>query len=603
VAFIGATLGLLAGALPTTDAAPLAVAGVTLTPSRPSGQPVGTTITWTATASGPPAPGGPIFRFSVGPAGGPLAILQDFSPDNTFDWTPLDEGAYTVKVSVRDGFGAFGTVEATAAFTITSRVTGGTPVVTATAHPLVALYSAPPCTTGQLRVEFRAAGGQVTQTTPGKPCQPGKSINVYVAGMRAATTYYLQQVVDSGGGVQRGPVLTFTTGTPPVVFPTFSVRDAVDAQTSTADGIVLHMLAVPRAGTTTSMYAIATDLLGRVVWYHDATPIEFPTRAVRGGTFLMLGSDQRQAGARLLEVDLAGHVVRETNLARINEQLAALGQDRVIAFHHELTRLPDGKTLVLGYVERLYDGVQGATGPVDVMGTVVLALDQNWQVVWVWNAYDHLDVNRAATLGETCTITSPICPPLYLAPVANDWLHANAISYSPSDGNIIVSLRNQDWVVKVDYQNGTGTGKVLWRLGPGGDIALLPNDPSLWFTHQHDATYVSPTQIGLFDNGTKRCQGKGPDCHSRGQVLAMDETARTATLAVNADLGNYSAAWGSVDRLSNGNHQFASGNQLPGPFGQSIEVTGNGGPGTTTYVLEIQAGVYRSYRMKSLYEP
>jgi hypothetical protein len=41
--------------------------------------------------------------------------------------------------------------------------------------------------------------------------------------------------------------------------------------------------------------------------------------------------------------------------------------------------------------------------------------------VWLWNAFDHLDVNR-----------QPMGFP--------DWTHANAILYSSDDGNLIVSL-------------------------------------------------------------------------------------------------------------------------------------------------------------------
>ena len=30
---------------------------------------------------------------------------------------------------------------------------------------------------------------------------------------------------------------------------------------------------------------------------------------------------------------------------------------------------------------------------------------------------------------------------------------------------LIVSIRNQSWLMKVDYRDGAGTGEVLWRLG------------------------------------------------------------------------------------------------------------------------------------------
>jgi len=74
----------------------------------------------------------------------------------------------------------------------------------------------------------------------------------------------------------------------------------------------------------------------------------------------------------------------------------------------------------------------------------------------------------------------------------------------------------------------------------------------------------------------------------------------TATLVLNADLGNFSDALGSAERLPNGNFVFTSGSQgqPPTQFGQSIEVLPDG---TKTYVLEVAAREYRSFRVSSLY--
>ena len=63
------------------------------------------------------------------------------------------------------------------------------------------------------------------------------------------------------------------------------------------------------------------------------------------------------------------------------------------------------------------------------------------------------------------------------------------MSWSPADGNLIVSVRHQDWVIKIDYAHGHGDGHVIWRLGQGGDFAVISSDPSPWFSHQHYAHY------------------------------------------------------------------------------------------------------------------
>jgi hypothetical protein len=305
------------------------------------------------------------------------------------------------------------------------------------------------------------------------------------------------------------------------------------------------------------------------------------------------------------EFDLAGIAHAETNAGRVNEQLAVMGVHAINAFHHEAVMLPDGKYLVLADSDRILTDVQGS-GDVDVIGDTILVLDANLQVVWAWDAFDHLDPTRAALLGETCSGKASLaCAPWHLAPTANDWLHGNSLQLTP-DGNILYSVRHQDWVVKIDYQNGAGTGAILWRLGKDGDFQITSSDPYPWFSHQHDANFEKDNaSLLLFDDGDTR-QGLDPAAHSRGQVLKIDEQNRTASLTLNADLGAYSAALGSAQKLTNGHYHFDSGFIAPpsgssGPFfTQAVEVNA---AGKIVFGLQIGAQEYRSIRMRDLYTP
>src|SRR5262245_61459595 len=230
---------------------------------------------------------------------------------------------------------------------------------------------------------------------------------------------------------------------------------------------------------------------------------------------------------------------------------------------------------------------------------MVLVLDQDLQVKWAWDAFDHLDVHRGPVLGEIVEAGST--EPTAVVPLlpAVDWLHVNSVALSPADGNLILSIRHQDWVVKIDYRNGAGDGHIVWRLGEGGDFTVNSADPNPWFSHQHNAHYVDDNTLILFDNGNTR-QASDPNVHSRGQVWTLDETSMTATPVLNADLGNYSFALGSAQRLSNGNYMFMSGSQGPANnIAQSIEVLPGGTP---SYVLEFAATEYRSFRLRTLYE-
>src|SRR6266571_9222476 len=103
-------------------------------------------------------------------------------------------------------------------------------------------------------------------------------------------------------------------------------------------------------------------------------------------------------------------------------------------------------------------GVQGP-GTVDVIGDMIIVFDPSLNVVWTWDTFDHLDVRRAAVL----SLHAGSCAPHYLALDANDWTHGNSLQQTP-DGNLLYSSRHQDWLIKVNYNNGEGDGQVIWRL-------------------------------------------------------------------------------------------------------------------------------------------
>ncbi len=144
---------------------------------------------------------------------------------------------------------------------------------------------------------------------------------------------------------------------------------------------------------------------------------------------LLGGRDShRTLGLNVLrEIDLAGNPLRETNIDAVNAQLKARGQEIIYGFHHEFSRLPSGDIVTLGWTQRTVD--VGGT-PTRYAGDMLMVLDEDLQVVWTWDAFDHLDVNRAPILGELCT--GAPCP----LPGAVDWLHENAVSWSPADGNL-----------------------------------------------------------------------------------------------------------------------------------------------------------------------
>src|SRR5262245_5170438 len=562
---------------------------------------VGDRVALTATAEDCGA--APIYQFSVAPHGGESRIVRDFSPSNSLAWTPMMEGNYDIQVIIKDGYVATETSAAVATEEVASRVTGSQAVVTPTANPLVALYSVPTSAAETVFIQFAVTGDDLQwRNTNLLPVVPGKSTNVFIAGMLPNTTYQMRHVFSDGTG---SAPLSFTTGAIPstVALPAITVPQPPGSGSDLAQDLIFQQFANP-PGSFPNPYV--TDLSGHLVWYYNLAQGGLkPTTAmggslVEGGTVLLMGvgpnAPRSNSKDVLREIDLAGNTLRETNIAAVNAQLQAMGHDVIHSFTHDARRLPNGQTAVIGLTERTID-INGT--PTNYVGTMIVVLDENFQVTWAWDGFDHLDIHRGPVLGEILqqgstepTSAVPLLP-------AVDWLHTNSVRWSPADQNLILSVRMQDWVVKIDYRNGAGDGHVVWRLGKGGDFTVNSTEASPWFSHQHDPQYADDGTLILFDNGNTR-RAADPTAHSRGQVWMLDETAMTATLVHNVDGGNYSDRVGSAQRLSNGNFSFTSGAQGAPPFfGQSIEVLPDG---TKTYVLQVGRGLYRSYRTRTLYQ-
>ena len=574
--------------------------GIGLVSDLSSPQPVGTTIRWQAIPLGISTVD---YRLSISPAGEPLRVMYDFDFRTFMKWTPIDDGEYRIELAAkRRGESEITRLETT--FVVESRVDAA-PIVTPTDNPLVALYSAPPCESGEMRVVFIRWGNKRPYLTNSKPCEAGRSMNFYIAGMRAESVYVMvHQVFDEEELLDQGPPVVHETGELPLNIPVFAVTDPADLQTSLDQPVTLYSPG-RSVGDLVDRYTVATDFSGEVIWYYEP-PVSriwasYVTRPLPGGTMLTIDPTFSVIAQALREIDLAGNTVRATSARRINQQLEALGQDKINGIHHEATRFPNGLTLIIGAVEKMVVDKQGP-GPVNVLGDMIVALDENFQVVWAWNIFDHLDVTRKATLDENCT---KFCnTPIFLDDNVNDWTHSNTIAYSPADGNLLLSVRNQDWVVKIDYQNGIGSGDVIWKLGPDGDFTIESEDPYPWFTHQHDTQYIGDNQIILYDNGQVRC-GPDPDpedgCHSRGQVLNIDEDNMLVTLAHNTDLENFSKGYGSAQKLLNGNYSFTSGQNTPFNFATTDEFLPDG---TKVFsVITADPLIYRSFRMESMYAP
>jgi len=412
---------------------------------------------------------------------------------------------------------------------------------------------------------------KVPDHTPFEPCRGSTSNNVYVAGMQADSGYRLRAEFESGNNVKLGSWMPFHTGLLDGDFPPVSVAVPRASGSIPSEPVLIHSV----SSASGAKRPFATGMDGSVIWYLRSP--EFLTRMLPGGRVLVLSEGANSANDMrrlqiVREMDLAGNILRETNVTRIAEQLENHGihsdckkdaKECVSGIHHEAIRLPNGHTLIIAGIERMMPaGTQGSKEPVDVLGDLVIDLDEDFQVTAVWNSFDHLDLKRTSLANSKCKGGPGTggCPPIFLAAEANGWLHSNSLNYIPATGDFLISMPEQNWVLKIDWRNGKGTGKILWRLGEGGDFRAITTDPHPWFSFQHDPGFepIGSNMISVLDDGHER-KKIDPAANNRGQVWKLDEAGRTATLMHNADLGVYAVAVGSAQSLKNGGYTFEAG--------------------------------------------
>lgn len=441
-------------------------------------------------------------------------------------------------------------------------------VVANTTNPQVAEYSMYLPQPGTLAVQFGPDTGYGistwSQPTPSKPVNYGGEINMEVGGMRGSSTYHMQALITLANGVTfKDTDHTFTTGAAPPTVPLQITRPS--GQTPQPGIELLDTIYLHGKGYSPNIaQAFATDLSGNVIWTYSykttQSDLLYPIKPLPNGHFLLLisflASPNPQAEVpgtlnEIREIDLVGNVIHELTVTALNQSLAAKGFNVTLQnVHHDVVALPNGHLVLIGSMVKAYTNLPGYPGTINVLGDVLVDVDQNYNPDWVWNTFDHLNINRHP----------------YLFP---DWTHSNALLYSTDDHNLLLSIRHQNWIIKIDYQDATGSGNILWRLGEGGDFKLVgATDPTDWFYAQHGPNFFSPNTTGVFklgvmDNGDDRKFPAGVTCGSTGSPpclystvpeLQVDESAKTATMLFHyiAPTNLYSWCCGQADLLANG---------------------------------------------------
>jgi hypothetical protein len=417
--------------------------------------------------------------------------------------------------------------------------------------------------------------------------------------MKPSTTYHMRaKIISAGSVIWSDQDRIFTTGSLPEPAPTMIVTRTPAPALHATENPGVELVAFSPQPNTNVLEAFVADRDGNPIWYYDPPGTVGFLKPMPNGHILV---DLTLNDTNLIrEIDLAGKKIRELPSQALQQALLNIGQSWTVQnFSHDFVPLDNGHLIVLLQISKDFTNLSGypAGSTTTVLGDALVDLDPSWNPVWAWSTFDHLDVNRRPMLFP-------------------DWTHSNAVLYNPEDGNLLLSIRHQHWVVCIDYQNGGGSGDILWKLGNQGDFTLTNStDSDDWFFAQHFPSFVNHngTQmtLALFDNGDDRTNNQGtvcgnpnaPACYSRATILQLDRSTMQAQLLWQDLPGFYSFWGGAINELQNGNVEFEMSAPFQKPIlGSRVMEVAQTIDQEVVWQMDLLAGSsYRTYRIPSLY--
>ena len=260
---------------------------------------------------------------------------------------------------------------------------------------------------------------------------------------------------------------------------------------------------------------VALDARGEIIWFYQSAFRTAGIDRLLNGNILMHRTD-----SSTIEIDLLGNVVRqfyaEGRPYPPPDNPNAIPIKGQQTLHHQPHQMPNGDFLAFsanGYlVEDYYTSDVDPKAPrkdTMIMADTVVQLSPRGEQVWSWNTFDYLDPFRIGhdTFWSYWWVRG--------FDQHMDWTHANGLSYDERDDSILVSLRNQSAILKIDRK----TKDIKWILGRHDgwpeklqDKLLVPQGELLWPGYQHNPRMTHAGTVILFDN------------RAHGGVMAFQES-------------------------------------------------------------------------------
>lgn len=330
-------------------------------------------------------------------------------------------------------------------------------------------------------------------------------------------TEYSFQVINTGRVLNKtSNTYTFKTAKLPLWLEDYLIpTENYTPDPTPLDGGFVHLYKRKTPGTF-----VLFDGDWNLRWYHqiNGTGIKAATYTANKTFLGILGSDDIRTayGDEIIEIDILGNEIKRI-------KLGANDFNKII--HHDILLTPENNVATITLDTLIYDlRPIGGNKNDTIIGDGILILDKQGKRIWKWSVFD---------------VLNPVDDPDILD-LKNDWVHANALSYD-RDGNFLMSFYNLNQIWKINSQ----TGKIIWKLGKGGDLTM---DSNSYFSNQHSVHINEHGHLMLFDNGTHRNI-------SRALSFSIDEQTKSALTIIDAPLPKkiFSARMGSAYLMKNGN--------------------------------------------------
>ena len=362
------------------------------------------------------------------------------------------------------------------------------------------------------------------------------SVSVY--GLRPDTEYSVQVRATTGNGETETATASFSTDPLPHDFPT--IRLITSQPDRMEPGVTIFSLFRWDDDLASKDFGlfVAVDEEGEVLWYYRCDSPAAALHVLPGGNFMFIHGTKPK---NIREVDRLGNTVREFQAVALgDEPREGVTPVDVDTLHHDFFPLPDGGLLALtSEVRRLerfplnMSRPRRDYGPANVIGDVVVQIAPNGNVTRRWPLLDLLDPLRITY--DSHDSFWDLRGYEHIAGGTKDWSHTNTIIRDTQDGGLILSLRHQDAIVKID----AATSEVKWILGtpagwrgPLARKVLKPTSRMDWPFHAHGVKRTPHGTLLMFDNGNLRAipparPRSAKVAYSRAVENAVDEEAMT----------------------------------------------------------------------------